>query len=95
MKRVWSRAPYFLLVPIDGYAPQTPHIPTRKNPNHESHQRLTAINNNDEITNEKTQLFKLLWRMHQHRTGPPHYPEITRKEITKLLETTRKTIEPS
>ena len=58
------------------------------------HQRLTAINTTDEITNEKTQLFKLLWRMHQHRTGPPHYPDITKNEITKLLETTRKTIDP-
>jgi hypothetical protein len=57
------------------------------------HQRLTYINDSEYITNEKTQLFKLLWRMHQHRTGPPHYPEITIDEINKLLDSTRNMLE--
>jgi hypothetical protein len=57
------------------------------------HQRLTTINNTDDITHEKTQLFKLLWRIHQHRTGPPHYPNITKKEIDKLLYSTRTLLE--
>ncbi len=57
------------------------------------HQRLDTINSSDEVTNEKIQLFKLLWRMHQHRTGPPHYPDITRDEIDKLLDYTRNILE--
>jgi len=57
------------------------------------HQRLDTINSSDEVTNEKIQLFKLLWRMYQHRTGPPHYPDITREEIDKLLDSTRITLE--
>ena len=53
------------------------------------HQRLTILNTSDEISYEKQQLFRVLWRMRQHRTGPPHYPEITKDEINKLLDSTR------
>ncbi|MCW4013978.1 MAG: hypothetical protein NWF07_13475 [Candidatus Bathyarchaeota archaeon] len=57
------------------------------------HQRLTKLNTSKEINHEKQQLFRLLWRLHQHRTGPPHYPEITRDEIDKLLDSTRHMLE--
>lgn len=57
------------------------------------HQRLTTINTSNDNSNEKTQLFKLLWRMNQHRTGPPHYPDITKNEINKLLESTKNILE--
>jgi hypothetical protein len=30
-------------------------------------------------------LYHVLWRFHEHRTGPPGYPELTRKELERLL----------
>lgn len=35
-------------------------------------------------------LFKVLWRFKEHRTGPPHYPEVDEGVVSKLLVEVRR-----
>lgn len=34
-------------------------------------------------------LFRVLWRIKEHRAGPPSYPEINEKVVSQLLEDIR------
>jgi hypothetical protein len=44
----------------------------------------------DKLKQRKGQaLFKFLWRIKEHRLGPPSYPEITEGEVSRLLEDLR------
>ena len=41
------------------------------------------------FTPDTESLFHVLWRFHEHQTGPPGYPELTRPELEKLLTKTK------
>jgi len=53
------------------------------------HTRLSQLALEGEITDDVENLFTMLWRFHQHRTGPPSYPEITLDAVRSLLAETQ------
>ena len=53
------------------------------------HTRLTQLAQEGTITDDAENLFTVLWRFHQHRTGPPNYPEITLEAVRTLLIETK------
>ena len=56
------------------------------------HARLSTLAAEGEPSEDAENLFTVLWRFHQHRTGPPSYPEITVDEVWSLLEETRRSL---
>jgi len=42
----------------------------------------------DPLPEDAYSLFNVLWRFKEHRTGPPHYPEVSRDTIIDLLQET-------
>jgi hypothetical protein len=46
---------------------------------------LLEICETHENSQDAEPLFRLLWRLHQHRKGPPHFPDITPDSTYKLL----------
>ena len=52
------------------------------------HARLSQLALEGEHTDDVENLFTVLWRFHQHRTGPPNYPEITLNTLRSLLTET-------
>lgn len=52
------------------------------------HVRLNQLALEGELTEDMENLFTVLWRFHQHRTGPPNYPEITIDAVMSLLTET-------
>jgi hypothetical protein len=49
------------------------------------HARLSQLVKEGKLTDDVENLFTVLWRFHQHRTGPPSYPEITLDAVRSLL----------
>ena len=50
--------------------------------------RLSDMATIDPLPEDAYSLFTVLWRFKEHRTGPPHYPEVTHDAIVNLLHET-------
>jgi hypothetical protein len=58
------------------------------------HSRLGELSGRPgEFPGEAVGLFKVLWRLKEHRTGPPHYPELSRRTVQALLTETEAVFE--
>jgi hypothetical protein len=58
------------------------------------HTKLSQLAKEGLITEDVENLFTVLWRFHQHRTGPPNYPEITLDTVKSLLAETEPRLFP-
>jgi len=47
----------------------------------------------DPLPEDAYSLFTVLWRFKEHRTGPPHYPEVNQDAIIGLLHETANVLE--
>jgi len=52
------------------------------------HTKLGQLAKEGMLTEDVENLFTVLWRFRQHRTGPPSYPEITLETVKSLLAET-------
>ena len=57
------------------------------------HQNLSEMIILDPLPEDAYSLFTVLWRFKEHRTGPPHYPEVNQDAIIGLLHETANVLE--